>query len=117
MEIEAEEFTRTNNGLILKILEYDKVLDMYLCTDNKYKTYIGKEYIVKHSKDILDLIEVGDYINGVKIDEIIEKNENEICFRYNYYLDKNDVYTIQRKHIKSILTHEQFKQVEYRLEE
>lgn len=68
-EIEVGEYVRTKKG---KLFKY-----------GKGRTYIGKDnYITKHSKNILDLIEVGDYINGY---EVLKINRDKINQKYNKY--------------------------------
>lgn len=72
----------------------------------------GLEEIIKSSPNIIDLIEVGDYVNGYKVlnvyyDEVIES----IRVGIDYQIIKD--YTNQD--IKSIVTHEQFLQMEYKL--
>lgn len=111
LEIKVGEYIRTKNGIIVKVLECDKEIGMYLCTDNKYKAYVSEENIVKYSKNIIDLLEVRDYVNGEKIKHI--------------YTDYNKIETISEtvnnfihvSKIKSIVTKEQFTQAEYRIEE
>ena len=61
-------------------------------------------FIVNHSKNIIDLIEVGDYVNGEKVSEITK----------NYITVGRITYGIKDlKGIKSIVTKEQYKSVEY----
>lgn len=115
MEIEVGEYIRTKFGRILRI---DSSHDMgYIEKGNPY----FRQQIAKHSKRIIDLIEVGDYVNGQEVvivygydedgndkDElgIIETDDD---FAYGVYLtDLN---------IRTILTHEQYEQNAYRLEE
>lgn len=63
---------------------------------------------VKTSYDILDLIEVGDYVNGCKVTSI---EENGLLG-----FDNHDWY-LRSEEIKSIVTKEQFSQMEYRIGE
>ena len=67
---------------------------------------IIRDNIVKHSKDIIDLIEVGDYVNGEKV--IDTWNGNRIETHRSNFNDDN---------IKSIVTKEQFAQAEYKIKE
>lgn len=54
MEIEIGDYVRTKKG---KIFQY-----------GKGRAYLGKDNaIVNHSKNIIDLIEVGDYVNGKEV--------------------------------------------------
>lgn len=114
--IEIGEFVRTKTG---RIAILNKAIEKSRWCEIKDKNiYETTTYsITKHSKNIIDLIEVGDFINGVKIDEIIEKNKDIICFRYKYYLDKDDVYTIKREDIKTVLTHEIYERNCHEVEE
>ena len=122
--MEIGEYIRSKEGKIDKI------------TNNKYymKEYIGcsqglqlRENIVKHSKNIIDLIEVGDIVNGYQILEIadsiyesskrilIYKNEKEKYERWIYIQQYNGKIHTQDD-IQLILTHEQFERDCYRLE-
>ena len=80
---------------------------------------VEEKRIVKSSPNIIDLIEVGDYVNGFKVlykgtdiddygndyQEVQVEKEGFI----NYYLKEKD--------IKSILTKEQFESMEYKIGE
>lgn len=67
MEIEVGEYVRTDYGLIDKVINPDFYISRYIECE---KELIPKRRITKHSKNIIDLIEVGDYVNGEKIVEI-----------------------------------------------
>lgn len=75
------------------------------------------EDILKHSKNIIDLIEIGDYVNGYRVLEKtkIKNNEMQICI----LKDNNcsNWRTVNDKTLKSIVTKEQFASMEYRAEE
>ena len=105
-KIQVEEYIRTYDGIIGKVkrIELDKIdksLKWYVFDKKRYdmniidEVYINKPYIKKHSFNIKDLIEDGDYVNGYfdRYGELVEIIENE--------------------DIKSIVTKEQFKSVEY----
>lgn len=80
---------------------------------NKDKTnYLIKEDITKHSKDIIDLIEVGDYVNGSKVIDIRIDEELEIGVESDNLI----YHYIQNKDIKSVLTKEQFEANAYTIE-
>ena len=111
MEIEVGEYIRTKTGDITKIKKYYQEPNLYECengmiidTENNIGLHISD--ITKHSKNIIDLIEVGDYVNGGKItkkvDNILYINNIELKILYE---------------IKTIVTKEQFEQNVYRLEE
>lgn len=68
---------------------------------------------LKPSPNIIDLIEVGDYVNGFKVDEIDEKG----IYNYNSYDGWGANIASCNEDIKSIVTKEQFSQMEYRIGE
>lgn len=81
-------------------------------TDNTYWTY-EHDIIGEPSFNIIDLIEVGDYVNGV---EVIDKefdnfNEEYVQCGVGDYV----ICTYEEKEIETIVTKEQFKSMEYRL--
>lgn len=108
-EIKIDDYVRTAHGKIDKVTEI---------IPGKFHTkYYGKEIakglnetigtetdIVKHSKNIIDLIEIGDIVG------LIDK-DNKIHY-YEVY-DNTAMYQYQ---IKSIVTKEMMKSVEYRVE-
>lgn len=117
MKIEVGEFVRTKDGKIGKFDRYSSRPDNSIykspfdCFINlqgrKTPLQCHRNYIEKHSKDILDLIEVGDYMNGYKVIEVTEHTFKTI---------EHGGYKVHHKQcvtIKSIVTHQQFKQVEY----
>ena len=111
MEIEVGEYYRTKKGLIRKVntihtpetrgVSYRK--SKVLLVNGKHSL----EDILKHSKNIIDLIEVGDYVNGELVTFVQSCNE-VIATREHCRIENED--------IKSIVTKEQFKNIEYRLE-
>ena len=76
--IEVNEYVRTKNKGIRKIdrIDNNKTINKYLYFTGK-EDFEGKEYgiikttdIVKHSKQLIDLIEVGDIVNGMEVLDI-----------------------------------------------
>lgn len=64
------------------------------------------EYIVKHSKQLIDLIEIGDYVNGYKVIKLKDGFANgtmEIVLSNNTI-----IYRHHSEDIETILTKEQF---------
>lgn len=122
MEIEVGEYVRTKRGYIRKVIRRD--MDKHILLDigfegANYLTKVEeKDYIVKHSKNIIDLIEVGDYVNGHLVVELSENVYNQKLVTTevdgkdgairHHYLERG---------IKSILTYEQFSSMEYKVEE
>ena len=133
MKLEVGMYVRTKNGNIRKIVELtntkfidepdyyvDKVLIDIEQNEREDTIYMEKwlfnEAIVKSSLNIIDLIEVGDYVNG----EIV------IGFGTFYYddgtiertsLTLDRTVTCLNSEIKSIVTHEQMEQMAYKVEE
>ena len=66
--------------------------------------------IEKSSPNIIDLIEVGDYVNGWKVTQITN-SYIEICW------GRDSDEFIKSENIKSIVTKEQFKSMEYKVGE
>ena len=110
MEREVGEYVRTKQGVIYKYTEEERedimLQDFRLFNDGK---------IVKHSPNIIDLIEVGDYVNGDYV-AVIEKDKDgnitDIC-----YEEENEGQLYSIGDIKSIVTKEQFEKMEYKVEE
>lgn len=106
--IEVNEYVRTDKGYIFKVDEEKKNLQIANFLDVEY----GK--MIKHSKQLIDLIEVGDYVNGhlvVDVDDI-----NTGCMREVYCEDDED-FGLWNEHINTIVTKEQYKSVEYIVKE
>ena len=70
--------------------------------------------VIKASFDIIDLIEVGDYVNGYKIGHIDDCKGAMREFYYDYENPKEDVGHWEEE-IKSVITHEQMEQMSYRI--
>lgn len=95
--MEVGEYIRTTEGCIVKI-KNDEHLD-FLKFSN---AVIGD--IVKHSKNIIDLIEAGDYVNGHLV---LEKYQR--AYDGQWQLDCGDV-RFENSDIKIILTREMYAQ-------
>ena len=74
--IEANEYVRTNSGLIFKVNEitYDEEYKDYLYKES-FLLVDWKENIVKHSKQLIDLIEIGDILKIKISEEWVEKQD------------------------------------------
>lgn len=110
MKIKVGDYVRTRAGHFYKITRIDENGLIYW---NKIQCGWSmeqlKDIIVKHSKNIIDLIEKGDYVNGYKVEEVsIETNE--------VLLDHNGFGWITLKNGDKIVSHEQFANIEYKVE-
>lgn len=112
-EIKVGEYIRDRAGNIAKVMKnHNTIFEIELNTGARINLF--KEFIVKHSKNIIDLIEIGDYVNGYRIDNII----NGVLVNNAVGIDRSGVLTpiVQyEQDIKTILTHEQFEQNSYKV--
>ena len=119
-KIKAGEYIRTKEGEIGVIGFPDEEENMFEQKQFEWysngKSYnLIKEYeIIKHSKNIIDLIEEGDYVNGNEI-ALEAPNPDPLCDPIYGYFDRYGelVGIIENEDIKSIVTKEKFKSVEY----
>lgn len=132
-EIEVNEYVRTKEGLIEKIKKFiphytkgkregQEVEENFLLMGKEQCKFIEsidyrippcypsdeewekiKKYIVKHSKQLVDLIEEGDYVNGELITDKWDTRVSSI--RSNF----------SEEDIETILTKEQFEQNSYKV--
>ena len=108
--IEVGEYARLNSDYRIIALGIGEVIrinqDTIYVKNNFELPFAFKiENIAKHSKNLIDLIEVGDIVNGERILDItgdyIHTNETD---HNRFYLEK---------HIKTILTKEQMEANQY----
>ena len=109
--IKANELLRTQDGKFYKIISATE--KDFLCLEirknaTKIELLSDLEPIVKHSLNIIDLIEDGDYVNGKKIISTYLDGARHYI-KYEYY----DGTRIYNEDIKSIVTKEMFNQVKY----
>lgn len=119
-EIKVEDYVRTKRG-IAKVLEVKTVQPkMYGKHDKAYlidkcpRMYITETEFLNHSKNITDLIEIGDIL------EI--KEGNDMCYlglekdtTTVNYTDIKEIIENKECELLSILTHEQFEQNSYKV--
>lgn len=109
MEIQVGEYVRTKYG-IAKYIDVEIkslgiiVIDKDIAHDHTddYKNVITPEEILKHSFNIIDLIEEGDFVNDKKVkinykDAILFEDDSDIV----------------EQQIRKIVTHEQMEAMEY----
>ena len=111
--IEVNEYVRTKNKGIRKIdrIDNNKTINKYLYFTGK-EDFEGKEYgiikttdIVKHSKQLIDLIEVGDIVNGMEVLDIHKPRDLwepiliRVDSRYTNFILAEDIKTILTKEI------------------
>lgn len=142
MKLEVGMYIRTDKGFIAKIKEFKhhytkgkrsedgysvkEVVENYLLLDGNQCRLIEsidysippcypsdeeldeiKSHIVKTSYNIIDILEVGDYVNGYYVEDVLKTFVN-VAVGSNYFQSP----TIYEKDIKSIVTKEQFENIE-----
>ena len=122
-DISVNEYVRTIDGYIRKVTQYnEKGSYDYLCwgacmvdKDYKHSEGISLKKIKKHSFNLIDLIEVGDYVNDSLIHEVG-------IIRMGLYKGQKGAYTnyaegliFKNEDIQTIVTHEQIKSMEYKV--
>ena len=113
-EIQVGEYVRTNDGLIFKVVKINGEAIYRFYKDKNNFSYCLQEDIVKHSFNLIDLIEVGDYVNGEKTIQI-SKTYGLLYTNITFYNEDEELVHkyYQEKDIDTIVTKEQFKSMEY----
>lgn len=115
LELKENMYVRTKDGIIAKVdyidnntIFFDK--DLYR-THGDSIDFLEKdnlERIAKASYNIIDILEVGDYVNGELVTFI--QSSNEVISTDKHIRITND-------DIKSVITHEQIEQMAYKVGE
>ena len=75
MKLEVGMYVRTKDGYVSQYRYYDTTnMGKLLCIPLSNRTFANIEDIIKASHNIIDLIEVGDYVNGLKVIDIVEND-------------------------------------------
>lgn len=133
MEICVNDYVRTKEGRIEKVKvinkygivhKHDSDNDTFDTGINWYAESgreINEEDIKIHSKNIIDLIQEGDIVNGKKIEAIIDGllksegvAERVLCFETDFPIEKG-LRCYHNCDIKTILTKEQYEQNSYKI--
>lgn len=108
MRLEVGMYVRTKDGYVSQYRYYDTTnMGKLLCIPLSNRTFANIEDIIKASHNIIDLIEVGDYVNGYYVEDVLKTFVN-VAVGSNYFQSP----TIYEKNIKSIVTKEQFENIE-----
>ena len=112
MKLEVGMYVRTKNGFIDKVtIDYKGYCNNPDCNCKHVScehNYYDEENIIKSSENIIDLIEVGDYVNGYKVTYV---------YPNLIKVDSADIWEIHTQDIKSIVTKEQFESMKYEVKE
>ena len=105
-KINVNEYVRTDNGEIHKVIDVEKGS---IKIKSQYKEWIGLCCIVKHSKQLIDLIEKDDYVNGYKVINVINEEPcpSGKCVDIDSSKDSSEC-TLWEEDIKTILTKESY---------
>ena len=96
---------------VMSCLDETLQLDIDNCMEE-----ILKEDIIKSSPNIIDLIEVGDYVNGHKVFDDMRVDTDDYgndFIEIGIEIDNMLNHYIREEDIKSVLTHEQFEAMQY----
>ena len=112
MKLKEGMYVRTKDGIIDKVtIDYKGKCNNPNCNCKHVScqyNYYDEVDIINASNNIIDLIEVGDYVNGERVINIIKKHK---------YLEVSDEeIVIDEKDIKSIVTKEAFESMSYKVE-
>lgn len=106
--IEVGEYVINQNRLVIgQIIEINEEREEATIKVKRLELLIGFWNIKKYSKNIIDLIEVGDFINGEKVEKVF----NPFFLAWGelpYVRTANEKYEAQE--IETILTKEQYMQ-------
>lgn len=107
--IEVNDYVRINmdNRNCIGIGRVSRIVNetIYVNMNNKYNFPVSfqMDKIVKHSKQLIDLIEVGDYVNGMEVLDIHKPRdlwdpiEIRVDSRYTNFILAEDIKTILTK--------------------
>lgn len=123
-KLQVGEYCRTAGGRIFKVSEVETYGGCNYIPKDENKTLIVSA-IVKHSFNLIDIIEEGDYVNGhLVVEHAYEKGRLFVSVvyiggkvvttseDYSWELTKDN-----EDMIKSILTHERFESASYKVKE
>ena len=108
------DYVRTVGGLIGKVIEKKGNAITYFMPNRQEDDVID---VIKSSPNIIDLIEVGDYVNGYKVSFVDEEPVLGKFVQCDYVVQfgTTNHYRFYEREIKSIVTKEQFESMEYKV--
>lgn len=115
MDIEVNEYVRTPIGIFIishiNIDFDDNDKNKCLLCQNEKVLFLSIETIksLKHSKQLIDLVEVEDYVNGYRVINVINEGicPSGKCIDIDSSKDSSEC-TLWEEDIKTILTKEQY---------
>ena len=111
-KLEVGMYVRSKSGIISKFKRY--ITDEKRVCETDVFVRLAVERIVKASYNIINLIEVGDYVNGERIISIIliDICGNEVLDNQHIFYKDGEIF---EKDIKTVVTKEQFESMSYRI--
>ena len=129
MVLKLNEYVRTKDGIIAKVIGVQSGgIEKYFFDKEVHNLFnylnglVVENVVVKHSFNIEDLVQKGDFVNGYEVDDFDGYDEEGNYFENDLgipiYDDANmdcivEYRPIRLMDIKSIVTKEQFKAMEY----
>ena len=120
MELKTGMYVRTPKGISkIEEISINKEETLFICdigltigfnTKDFTKEEMAKQY--KHSYNKIDLIEVGDYVNGSKVIDFMYSKEKK-----RSVIVDSEIWGFDAEEIKSIVTKEEFSSMEYKVNE
>lgn len=115
------DYVKTKSGYICKIININDFREPSMKYGVEVSSisdvvFMGDEDIIKSSPNIIDLIEVGDYVNGYRVIEATpndKRKKQQITIGVDYQEYGEDY--LENKDIKSVITKGQFESMEYKL--
>lgn len=101
-KIEIGEYVKTKDGIIDKVKNFSVNCCIWhcengMCIDEYNRISVHLEDIVKHSKNLIDLIEVGDYVNGKYVKKIKDYADGKYILALIGIIKEQDIKTILTK--------------------
>lgn len=114
-EIKVGDYVRIAGGYIDKIQEIKLIHTVngdqmgYKLKKMWFLSYIARDCIMKYSKNIIGVLEVGDFVNGYRVENVINEEPcpSGKCVDIDSGKDSSEC-TLWEEDIKTILTKEQY---------
>lgn len=111
--IEAGEYVRTKNGKIDKVVSNNCYMEKYIKAE---KDFIFCNSIVKHSKQLIDLIEIGDILELSEYVDYFKKSEKIGISDIDMLSDIKQAIRDKKIEVLSVLTKERYRANRYKVE-
>ena len=117
MKINKDMYVRTKDGFIDKVtIDYEGYCNSPTCNCKHVScehNYYDEDEIIKASHNIIDLIEVGDYVNGYKVSFKDKDYKPFVQCDYPVQCGTTNHYRFYEESIFFIVTKEQFESMKY----